>query len=159
MPSVLLGQVMGRWGNFFNREAIGGYTNGLFAMRILKEQASYLPQSALNNLITVNGTEYIQVHPTFLYESSLNLCLLVFLLILRKHKKFNGQIASLYMFGYGIIRFFVESLRTDQLQIGSTGIAVSQAVSAVLIIIGIIFYIKLKKESLNSMKGDSKIDS
>ena len=159
LPSVLLGQVMGRWGNFFNREAFGGYTNGLFAMRILKEQASYLPQSALNNLITVNGTEYIQVHPTFLYESSLNLCLLVFLLILRKHKKFNGQIASLYMFGYGIIRFFVESLRTDQLQIGSTGIAVSQAVSAVLIIIGIIFYIKLKKESLNSMKGDSKIDS
>ena len=156
LPSVLLGQVCGRWGNFFNREAFGGYTDGLFAMRILKDQASYIPQSVLDKIVNVNGTEYIQVQPTFLYESFLNFCLLIFLLILRKHKKFNGQIGTLYLIGYGIIRFIVESFRTDQLTIGSTGIAVSQVVSIILTLCGIIFYIKLyNKSKTEKLKGDN----
>lgn len=80
LPSVLLGQVCGRWGNFINREAFGGYTDGFFAMRILKDQASYIPQSALDNIINVNGTEYIQVQPTFLYDHSLICACLYFCL-------------------------------------------------------------------------------
>ncbi len=156
LPSVLLGQVCGRWGNFINREAFGGYTDGLFAMRILKDQASYIPQSVLDNIINVNGTEYIQVQPTFLYESFLNLCLLIFLLILRKHKKFNGQIGTLYLIGYGTIRFIVESFRTDQLTIGQSGIAVSQIVSIILALCGIVLYIKLyKKSKTENLKGDN----
>ena len=73
-----------------------------------------------------DGVNYIQVHPTFFYESMLNLVLLLALWFYRKHKKFDGDMMLIYLGGYGIIRFFVEGLRTDQLQIGSTGIAVSQ---------------------------------
>jgi len=115
-------------------------------MRILKSQASYLPQSALDNLVVINSVEYIQVQPTFFYESSLNLILLIFLLILRPRKKFHGQIGLLYVIGYGFIRFFVESLRTDQLTIGNTGVAVSQIVAILMIAIGALLYIYLKKK-------------
>jgi len=145
VPSILLGQILGRWGNFFNREAFGCYTNCIFAMRYLKDQVANIAPSVLEHIVTVNGTEYIQVHPTFLYESSLNLCLFIFLLILRRHKKFTGQIGTLYFIGYGLIRFFIEGLRTDQLIFMHTGVAVSQVVSAVLFFCGIIFYIVLKK--------------
>jgi prolipoprotein diacylglyceryl transferase len=67
LPSVLLGQICGRWGNFFNREAFGGYTDGLFAMRYLKEQVmeSNISADIMSHIINVNGAEYIQVHPTF----------------------------------------------------------------------------------------------
>ncbi len=153
IPSVLLGQICGRWGNFFNREAFGGYTDSLFAMRYLSEQVPNIPSSVAEHIININGASYIQVHPTFLYESSLNLCLFILLIILRKHKKFHGQIGALYLIGYGIIRFFVESLRTDQLLIGSMGIPVSQVVSAIIFAIGIVLYLRLPKTPVN--KGDS----
>ena len=144
LPSVLLGQILGRWGNFFNREAFGGYTDGLFAMRYLKEQVMEYNISAdiLSKIVNVNGVEYIQVHPTFLYESLWNLTLFIGLILLRKYgKKFNGQIGALYIIGYGVGRFWIEGLRTDQLIIGSTGVAVSQVVSVALVIIGIAIYI------------------
>lgn len=141
LPSVMLGQLMGRWGNFFNREAFGGYTDGLFAMRYLKEQVPIISPEVLANTIVVNGAEYIQVHPTFLYESVWNLCWFIFLIILRKHKKFEGQIGALYIIGYGLGRVWIEGLRTDQLIIGSTGIAASQLLSAVLIVVGLGIYI------------------
>ena len=140
LPSVLLGQAMGRWGNFFNREAFGGYTDGLFAMRYMKDQVSNIPQSVLDKVITVGGTEYIQVQPTFLYESTWNICFLIILLILRKHKKFDGQIGALYIIGYGIGRFWIEGLRTDQLLFWNTNIAVSQVLSAVLVVVGLAIY-------------------
>lgn len=152
LPSVLLGQLLGRWGNFFNREAFGGYTDGLFAMRYLKEQVMEYNISAdiMSNIINVNGAEYIQVHPTFLYESLWNLALFIGLLLLRKYgKKFNGQIGALYIICYGVGRFWIEGLRTDQLVIGSTGIAVSQLVSVILIITGIAIYIfRMRKRAV-----------
>ncbi|MGE4215179.1 MAG: prolipoprotein diacylglyceryl transferase [Anaerotignaceae bacterium] len=154
LPSVLLGQLMGRWGNFFNREAFGGYTDGLFAMRYLKEQVvdSNITADIISKIINVNGAEYIQVHPTFLYESLWNLALFIGLILLRKYgKKFNGQIGALYIIGYGIGRFWIEGLRTDQLIVGSTGIAVSQLVSVVLIIAGIAIYIFRIKKSRKYM--------
>lgn len=134
-PSLLLGQILGRWGNFFNREAFGGFTDSLFAMRYLKEQVgtANLSQSILDNIINVNGVEYIQVHPTFLYESLWNLGIFILLMILKKKKKFDGQIFGIYLFGYALGRVWIEGLRTDQLQFGSTGIAVSQILSGVLI--------------------------
>ena len=88
-PSLILGQIIGRWGNFFNREAFGGYTDGLFAMRYIKDQTYNIAQSVLDKTVFVNGTEYIQVHPTFLYESLWNLGVLVILLILKRKKKFE----------------------------------------------------------------------
>ena len=76
--------------------------------------------------------EYIQVHPTFLYESLWNVGLLAFMLWYRKRKKFDGEMLLIYLLGYGVGRAWIEGLRTDQLMLFGTGIAVSQALSIVL---------------------------
>lgn len=151
-PSLIFGQIIGRWGNFFNREAFGGYTDGLFAMRYIKDQTYNIAQSVLDKTVFVNGTEYIQVHPTFLYESLWNLGVLVILLILKRKKKFDGEIFGLYILGYALGRVWIEGLRTDQLLIGDTGIAVSQLLSGILIFVGIgLLYYRYKKEKNNDM--------
>ena len=136
---LVLGQIIGRWGNFVNREAFGDYTNSLFAMRLMKDQVSApVTQTILNNLKIVNEVTYIQVHPTFLYESLWNLALLIVLLIYLKHKRFEGEILFLYLVGYGIGRLWIEGLRTDPLLLAVLQIPVSQVVSGIIIIIGII---------------------
>ena len=147
--SIVFGQIMGRWGNFFNREAFGGYTDNLFAMQlpVSAVRQNEITQEMWDHLVTIDGIDFIQVHPTFLYESLWNLCWLIFLILLRKHKRFDGQIGALYIIGYGLGRVWIEGLRTDQLLIGHTGIAVSQVLSAVLIAAGIIVYIWLGRKN------------
>ncbi|MFR4136337.1 MAG: prolipoprotein diacylglyceryl transferase [Anaerobutyricum hallii] len=146
---LLIGQIMGRWGNFFNREAFGGYTDGLLAMQIpLKYFEQYGRVSELESsgilkhlvTLTVHGEKlsYIQVHPTFLYEGMWNLLLLLFIFIYRKHKKFDGELLCIYLMGYGLGRFFIEGLRVDQLLIGHTGIAVTQVVCICIFVGGLI---------------------
>ena len=135
---LLIGQIFGRWGNFFNREAFGGYTDNLFAMQIkLDEVGGIISSSLANNIKVVNGIEYIQVHPTFLYESLWNLILLIIILLYRKHKKYQGEIIGIYMIGYGIGRGIIESLRTDQLIMPLINKPVSIIVSIVMVSIGI----------------------
>lgn len=131
---LLVGQIIGRWGNFMNREVFGGYSDGLFAMRLPIEavRASDISPALASHI--VEGTNYIQVHPTFLYESVLNLILLLVMWAYRKHKKFDGEMVLWYLGGYGIIRYFVEGIRTDQLKIGHTNIAVSQMLGMILFI-------------------------
>lgn len=131
---LVLGQVIGRWGNFFNCEAFGGYTENLLAMRIKRSlvNPSMISQELLDHLIVEQGVEYIQVHPTFLYESCWNLCLLFFMLWYRKRKKFDGEMLFVYLFGYGLGRSWIEGLRTDQLLLFGTGLPVSQCLSVVL---------------------------
>ena len=148
---VILGQIAGRWGNFFNREAFGDYTNGFTAMMIPYDRvrsADFITDNMMSNLIVEQGDVFVSVHPTFLYESLWNLCVLIFLILFRKHKKFDGQIFLLYMGLYAFGRFFIEFLRTDQLQIGSTGIAISQVVAVIIfvvsIILNVVFIIKKK---------------
>ena len=127
MPAIALGQAIGRWGNFINKEAYGTPTN--------------LPWA-----ITIDG---VKVHPTFLYESLGDFIIfLILVYIFKNKKKFNGQITSLYMILYGILRFFVEGLRTDSLYIGA--LRVSQLVSIVIVIAGIILQIKYKKQIVKS---------
>jgi phosphatidylglycerol:prolipoprotein diacylglycerol transferase len=143
-PSMLMGQVIGRYGNFFNREAFGGYTNNFLAMRIRADQTGApVNDEILANIVSHNGVNYFQVHPTFFYESFFNFLLMIALLIYRPRKKFNGEIVLFYFLGYGVIRFFVESLRTDQMMLFNTGLPVNQViavlfafVSAALIIAG-----------------------
>lgn len=146
-PSLILGQMLGRWGNFFNKEAFGGFTDNLFAMRYQLSQvrASDVTPDILQNLVTVNGVDYIQVHPTFLYESMWSLCVSIILLILQRKKKFNGQVCATYFFGYALGRVWIEGLRTDQLCIGN--VPVSQALSAVLIIASVVLYVYCKKKA------------
>jgi len=133
---LVLGQSLGRWGNFFNREAFGEYTDGLFAMRLPMDAVSYssVTDTMKKHMEVIDGIQYIQVHPTFLYESVWNLGVLLILLWWRKYKKFDGELLLMYFFGYGLGRFWIEGLRTDQLLIPHTGIAVSQLLSIVLAI-------------------------
>ena len=134
---LITGQIIGRWGNFFNCEAFGGYTDNLLAMRIKASivNPSMISQELWDMRIVENGVEYIQVHPTFLYESMWNLGVLLFLLWFRKRKKFTGEMMWLYFLGYGLGRVWIEGLRTDQLKLPGTGIAVSQLLSAVLVLV------------------------
>ena len=141
---LITGQIIGRWGNFFNCEAFGGYTDSLLAMRIKRSlvNKNMLNGDVLNHLIVENGVEYIQVHPTFLYESLWNLGLLMFMLWYRKRKKFDGEMLWIYLVGYGLGRFWIEGLRTDQLILFGTGIAVSQGLSLILVLasVGVLIY-------------------
>ena len=146
-PSLILGQIIGRWGNFFNREAFGEYTDSLFAMRL--PEAAVRPNE-ITEAIAAHMTEgTIQVHPTFLYESVWNIGVLIILLIMRKNKKFDGQIFGFYLLGYACGRVWIEGLRTDQLKIGH--FAVSQILSAVLIFVAfaLLWYRKQKSISIN----------
>lgn len=122
-PLVALGQAIGRWGNFVNREAYGSITNSLFRMEIL-----------------LNNGEYISVHPAFLYES-IGLLSIFFLLYFTK-RKYEGQKLAWYFILYGVLRFGIEYLRIDSLYLG--GLKISMLVSAGLIISGAI--IKMKNE-------------
>ena len=148
--AVLVGQILGRWGNFFNCEAFGRYTESLFAMRIRKAIVNPIMIDAelLEHIIIENGTEYIQVHPTFLYESFWNFCLLMFLLWYRKRKKFTGEIFLLYLCGYGLGRCIIEGLRTDSLLIPGTGIAVSQLLAGTCFVVSLFLILLGRKRAV-----------
>ena len=137
---VLVGQILGRWGNFFNAEAFGRYTDSLFAMQLRRDIVNpiMIDSALLQHLVRVNGVDYIQVHPTFLYESVWNLCLLLFLLWYRPKKRFTGEIFFLYLGGYGLGRVWIEGLRTDSLLVPGTGIAVSQALAGVCVLVALL---------------------
>lgn len=141
---LITGQMIGRWGNFFNCEAFGGFTNNIFAMRIKKSivNPSMISQQLVDNEIVQDGIAYIQVHPTFLYESVWNLGVLLFMLWYRKYKKFEGEMMWIYFLGYGLGRVWIEGLRTDQLKLPGTGLAVSQLLSGALVLVSaaVIFY-------------------
>lgn len=148
---LVAGQMIGRWGNFFNREAFGEYTDGLLAMRLPLDavRSSDVTELMRKHMETVDGVSYIQVHPTFLYESLWCLMVLVLMFLYRKHKKFDGEVFLLYLFGYGAGRFWIEGLRTDQLLIPGWGFPVSQVLAGVLVIgsLLLIFYNRRKKKS------------
>lgn len=116
---LLIGQIIGRWGNFMNREAFGAETEIFCRM----------------GLTAPDGTT-IYVHPTFLYESLWNLGALLFLLHFERSgkRRFDGHCTALYFLLYGLGRFWIEGLRTDSLMLGGTGIRVSQALSLALVL-------------------------
>ena len=158
--SILIGQIMGRWGNFFNREAFGSFTDNIFAMRIPVDYfksvgrlgeitKTGLLEQTVETVIDGISTTCIQVHPTFLYESLWNLGVLLIIFLYRKNKKFDGELFAMYLAGYGIGRFWIEGLRVDQLQIGGTGLAVSQLLAGgiAVIAIGVILVRRLKKRN------------
>ena len=148
--SIVFGQIMGRWGNFFNREAFGDYTNNLFAMQlpVSAVRANEITQKMWDHVVTVNGVEYIQVHPTFLYESLWNVGVLLFLFWFRKRKKFNGEVFLMYLIGYGL-GIWIEGLRTDQLLLPVVGLPVSQLLSGCLVV-GCTILVVWKRKKLSS---------
>ena len=131
------GQMIGRWGNFFNREAFGEYTDSLFAMRLPIDavRTSDVTDKMREHITAVDGVRTIQVHPTFLYESAWCLVILIILLVMSYRGKnlFTGQVFLTYLGLYGLGRVLIEGLRTDQLKVGP--VAVSQVLSGVLVIL------------------------
>lgn len=138
VPGLILGQAIGRWGNFMNREVFGGYTDNPVAMRlpIAAVRSRDITESVAAHI--AEGANYIQVHPTFLYESLWNLLVLVLMLVYRRHKKFQGEIWLFYLGGYGLGRFWIEGIRTDQLYLTGTTIPVSQLLAAVCMGVAVI---------------------
>lgn len=141
---LILGQVIGRWGNFMNREAFGEYTDNLFAMRLPIDTVRQHEITETMWAHVTEGVNYIQVHPTFLYESMWNLVLLCLLLLYWKHKKFEGEIAILYFGGYGLGRCMIEGLRTDQLLLPHTNLAVSQILAGILVVFAIVVEVSVR---------------
>ncbi len=151
MYGLVLGQVIGRWGNFTNREAFGEYTDSLFAMRLPVEMIRQGEITELMREHMTSAVNYVQVSPTFLYESMWNLCLLILMLLYLRHKKFNGEIILLYLGGYGLGRAWIEGLRTDQLKMHTTNLPVSQMLAICLVVFAvatdIIVRYRLKQKS------------
>ena len=141
---LLIGQLIGRWGNFFNREAFGGYSDGLLSMQIpvtAVRSADDITSEMMAHLVEFDGIKCISVHPTFLYESLWNLGVFIFLFFWRRRRKFFGEIWFMYLALYGVGRLWIENLRTDSLRTVFLGLRVSQLLSLVLIIISVIYLI------------------
>lgn len=127
-PSIILGQAIGRWGNYINKEAYGTPTD--------------LPWGIL-----VNGQK---VHPTFLYESIWNFAVFIFLVWYRKNKSdTKGEVFLLYLILYSIARFFIEGLRIDSLMFGN--IRVAQLISLCIILVSIIILVIKKKKNVKNV--------
>lgn len=148
---LLIGQAIGRFGNFTNREVFGGFTESFLAMRYRLDtvDSANINSQMMERLISENGAYYIQVHPTFLYEALWNISFFILINVFRPHQKFKGEIVCLYFLTYGVGRFWIEGLRTDQLLAG--GIPVSQVVSVLFAVVslGIIIYNRFKKPIVN----------
>ncbi|MCR5453131.1 MAG: prolipoprotein diacylglyceryl transferase [Lachnospiraceae bacterium] len=155
--AVLIGQIFGRWGNFFNREVFGGYTNGLFAMQLpvssVRDQSD-INEVMLSNMVTVDDIDTILVHPTFLYESLWNLGAFIILYLFKQKKKADGDIIFGYLGLYGIGRFWIEGMRTDQLKLPAIGVPVSQVVAAVCVVVSIFYFIQSRRILLSKKKGE-----
>ena len=140
---VLIGQAIGRWGNFFNREAFGAQTDIFCRMGL-----------------TDPSGKQIFVHPTFLYESLWNLCGLVFLIVFTKkgRRRYDGQCILIYFFWYALGRSWIEGLRTDSLYLGSTDIRVSQLLSIVLVVTaGTILFMNRNNNSLQKAAAEAGV--
>lgn len=133
---LILGQAIGRWGNFFNQEAFGAITT-----RVALEKAQ-IPDFIINNMY-IDGA-YRQ--PTFLYESIWNIFGFLAMLIIKRYKYLkNGQLSGFYLMWYSVGRFFIEGMRTDSLMLGPLRIA--QVISIILFVIGLIIFIVKGKGS------------
>jgi len=131
----LIGQAIGRWGNFVNREAFGAETTLPWRMTIYNEVG-----------------KLVSVHPTFLYESLWNVVGIILLVLYRKHKKFTGEIFALYVAWYGMGRCWIEGLRTDSLMLGP--IRISQLVA--IVSAGIAVYVIIKKRLALRRRKDAE---
>ena len=131
VPYLALGQAIGRWGNFFNGEAHGSITSNILRMGIVE-----------------NGA-YMEVHPTFLYESICNLVIFLILYCMRNKRQYRGQLTYIYLTLYGLIRAIIEGLRTDSLMLGS--FRISQVISILLFMVfgSILIYKKVKGKIKN----------
>lgn len=151
---LLIGQGIGRWGNFFNQEAFGVNTTTA-PFRMWSQKIHDTLEMSVETL-TAKGIDFdpdLPVHPTFLYESVwCILCFFVLNYIVHKHRKFKGEIFMLYGILYGLERAVVEGMRTDSLYVGDTTLRVSQLLSIIIVAVFtvalIVCFVKYKKGTL-----------
>lgn len=137
VPGLIIGQAIGRWGNFFNQEAFGR------VVKLSTLEKLHLPKFIINGMY-ING---FYREPTFLYESIMSIIGFIILILIRKNKKIKtGQLTSIYLIWYGIIRLIIEGLRSDSLMLGPLKIA--QLVSIIFIITGIVTFIKNRNNQI-----------
>ncbi len=151
---LLVAQALGRWGNFFNREAFGEYTDSLFAMCIPTDyyvnngslhgmiESGVITETMASHLAEYDTMTWISVHPTFLYESLWNIGLFIILMLYRKHKKFDGELGLMYVWGYGLGRVWIEGLRSDSLIIPGLDMRVSQLLAALCVLVASVVLVK-----------------
>ncbi len=158
-PGVMIAQAIGRWGNFFNGEAFGGIVSESHPLYFMR-----MGLISRNSASDFSTSDMVYVHPTFFYESAWNVIGFVLINIFYKKKKFNGQIACMYLAWYGFGRMFIEGLRTDSLYIPGTEIRISQLVGALcfivfggLLIAGLIYSKKFKDPEDKLNKFDNLI--
>jgi len=148
-PSLILGQAIGRWGNFMNQEAHGGP----ISEATYNSFHQYLPDFIMNQMC-IDGVMY---HPTFLYESFWNLLVLILLLIIRRKNLIRGVVFLTYLMSYSVGRFFIEGMRTDSLYGG--GLRAAQVVSVLLIVGSVLLIIYwVKSKSKKHYYDDTKLD-
>ncbi|HLR73582.1 MAG TPA: prolipoprotein diacylglyceryl transferase [Pseudogracilibacillus sp.] len=145
-PSLILGQAIGRWGNFMNQEAHGGP----MSEAAYENFHQYLPDFIMNQMC-IDGIMY---YPTFLYESLWNILIFIILILLRKYNPLRGNIFLSYVILYSIGRFFIEGLRTDSLYFGP--IRQAQLFSITLIVIAIVVMIVRRKMNIADRRYDGK---
>lgn len=140
---LLAGQMLGRWGNFFNREAFGEYTDSLFAMMLPIDsvRVSDVTDRMRNHIEMIGDIRFIQAHPTFLYESFWCLLVLIAVVVYYSYRKFEGELFLVYLFGYGIGRMWIEGIRTDQLTVTGLELPVSQILSGLLAVAALILIV------------------
>ena len=157
---LITGQIIGRWGNSFNREAFGDYTDNLLAMQlpVSAVRQHEITEKLAQHIVTYNGVDYIQVHPTFLYESLWNLALLLFLLWWIRRKHFDGEVFLMYLAGYGIGRFWIESLRTDQLLLPVIHVPVSMVLAACMTIVSVTMIIVIQRKTNGTTKAERRTE-
>lgn len=145
-PSLILGQAIGRWGNFMNQEAHGGP----LSETTYNSFHQYLPDFIMNQMC-IDGVMY---HPTFLYESFWNIVVLIFLLVLRRKNPLRGEVFISYLMAYSVGRFFIEGMRTDSLYFGPFRVA--QLISVAIILIGIAVIVYRRKTGKANKHYDGK---
>lgn len=148
---LLIGQSIGRWGNFFNREAFGSYCDNLFAMRLPESVLNGLSDSAVAELREKAVDGFVQVHPTFLYESVWNAVGLLLIHFLSKKRKFDGQVFLYYLAWYGLGRMWIEGLRTDSLMGGSLRFSQVVAIVSAVGSVGLLVWLLLRKPKPENM--------
>ncbi|MBQ9935086.1 MAG: prolipoprotein diacylglyceryl transferase [Lachnospiraceae bacterium] len=167
MP-LLIGQIVGRFGNFFNREAFGDYTDSFFRMCLpvsyfngngsingLREQG-IINEAMVSNPVYFDNAAWISVHPTFLYEALWNLGLLLVIFFYRKNKKFDGELGLLYVWGYGLGRVWIEALRSDSLMVPGINMKVSQLVAAVCVLVASVIIVKKRFDCVKEMASEKE---
>ncbi|WP_461810038.1 prolipoprotein diacylglyceryl transferase [Faecalimonas sp.] len=137
VPALLIGQILGKLGNFFNREAFGEYTDGIFSMQLPIDsvRAMDVTEKMRQNVEKIDGVNMIRVSPSFLYEIILCLIILIGLLIYQRFEVYKGEIFLLYVISYGAGRFFIESGRVDKLKTLIFDLPVSQVVAVLSVVI------------------------